>query len=220
MIAEERARAELVEVGRRIYERGFVAANSGNISVRLADNSILTTPTGVSKGYMAPEMMVKVDLAGARLAGNLKPSSELKMHLGVYQCRPDVNAVLHAHPPAATAFAVSGIPLDKPVLPEVIIFLGTIPTAEYGTPSTDQLFARIRKYLAGHDGMLLENHGALTMGSDLTSALFKMESIEHFATVSLYARLLGQERELPAREVEKLLRLRDNSGISGPKPRL
>jgi L-fuculose-phosphate aldolase len=167
---------------------------------------------------MTPEMIIKVDMAGNQLEGELKPSSELKLHLEVYRQRPDAQAVLHAHPPVATAFTVAGIPLDRPVLPEIVITLGAIPTAKYATPSTEELPASVRPYLEKHDAVLLEKHGALTMGSDLFGALFKMEQIEHFAKVSLYARLLGGERELPPEEVEKLLMVREKLGLGGRHP--
>src|SRR5690554_5436111 len=190
-----RLKEDIVEVGRRIYNLGFVAANDGNISVRVGDDEILTTPTGVSKGFMNPDMIIRVDMAGNKLEGKLKPSSELKLHLEVYKQRPDVRAVLHAHPPVATAFAVAGIPLDKPVLPEIVISLGRIPTAKYATPSTEELPASVRPYLEDHDAVLLENHGALTVGSNLFNALFKMEQIEHFAKISLRSeeRRVGKE---------------------------
>lgn len=203
-----RLKEDIVEVGRRIYNRGFVAANNGNISVRTGDDEILTTPTGVSKGFMTPDMIIKVDLAGNKLEGEMEPSSELKLHLDIYRQRPDVRAVLHAHPPVATAFAVAGIPLDRPVLPEIVISLGAIPIAKYATPSTEELAVNVRPYVKKHDAVLLENHGALTVGHDLYNALYKMEKIEHFAQVILYARLLGGERELPPGEVEKLLAVR------------
>ncbi len=218
MISEEQAKKDFIEVGRRLYMKGFVAANDGNITVRICDNEILCTPTGVSKGFMEPEMIVKVDLHGNKVAGELEPSSELKMHLGVYRHRPDTHAVLHAHPPAATAFAAAGKPLDKPVLPEVIITLGAVPLAKYTTPSTDEISASVKHYLSNHDAVLMENHGALTVGPDLFNALLKMEIIEHFAQMSIYARLLGGEQELPPREVEKLLQIRKDMGISGRHP--
>ncbi len=219
MIPEEQVRKDMVEVGRRLYMKGFVAANAGNLSVRLGDNEILTTPTGVSKGFMEPALIVKVDLKGNKIAGETDPSSELKMHLEVYKQRPDIYAVVHAHPPVATAFAAAGKALDKPVLPEIIVTLGTVPLAKYATPSTEEVPESIRPHLVNHDAVLMENHGALAVGSDLFSALFKMESIEHFAQISLYARLLGEEQELPPDEVEKLFEVRKNMGISGRHPR-
>jgi L-fuculose-phosphate aldolase len=213
-----RLKEDIVEVGRRIFNWGFLAANDGNISTRTENNEILATPTGVSKGFLTPDMIIKVDLDGNVLEGKLKPSSELKMHLDVYKNRPDVRAVLHAHPPIATAFAVAGIPLVQPVLPEIVITLGTIPIVEYGTPSTEELPNNIRPYLENHDAVLLENHGALTVGSDLYNALYKMEQIEHFAKISFYARLLGGERELPPDAVEKLLMVREKLGVKGHHP--
>ncbi len=218
MSSKQQVRKDIVEVGRRLYRQGFVAANDGNITVRIGDNEVLTTPTGVSKGYMEPEMIVKVNLAGEKLAGPLEPSSELQMHLEVYRARPDVFAVLHAHPPAATAFAVTGRALDRPVLPEIVVALGEVPLARYGTPSTGEVPESIRPYLKDHDAVLLENHGVLTLGTDIYKALFKMENIEHFARISIYARLLGGEQELSSEEVKKLLQVRKNMGLGGRHP--
>ena len=158
---KNRSRADIVEVGRRLWERGYVASNDGNISVRLDERRLMTTPKNVSKGFMTPDMMVVTDLDGKKLAGERDPSSELKMHLQVYRDRPDARAVVHAHPPTATGFAVAGIPLDRAVLAEVVTTLGSIPIAEYATPSTDELPAACSKYLKAHDGLLLANHGAL-----------------------------------------------------------
>jgi L-fuculose-phosphate aldolase len=172
--AEEQIRAEIVEVGRRLYARGFVASNDGNISARLDERRLVTTPKSVSKGFMTPDMMVIVDLDGAKLAGDRDPSSELPMHLEIYRQRPDVNAVVHAHPPTATGFAVAGIPLTRAVLAEVVTTLGSIPIAEYGTPSTAELPEAVRKYIKAHDGMLLANHGAVTCGNSVFNAHFKM----------------------------------------------
>jgi L-fuculose-phosphate aldolase len=216
--SEYRIKQDLVEVGRRIYDRGFVAANDGNISVRIGDNKVLTTPTGVSKGFMTPEMIIKVTLDGHKLDGALNPSSELGMHLDIYKHRPDIRAVLHAHPPTATAFAVAGIPLDRPILPEIVITLGAVPIAKYGTPATEEIPLHVRQHLEKHDAVLLENHGALTMGTDVYSALYKMENIEHYAKVSLIAWQLGGERELPPGEVERLFQLRAKLGIGGRHP--
>ncbi len=190
--AEEQIRADIVEAGRRLYARGFVASNDGNISARLDDRRIVTTPKSVSKGFMTPDMMVVVDYEGKKVSGDRDPSSELPMHLEIYRNRPDVNAVVHAHPPTATGFAVAGIPLTRAVLAEVVTTLGSIPIAEYGTPSTAELPEAVRKYIKAHDGMLLANHGAVTCGNSVLSAHFKMETIEHFAKISLVARLLGR----------------------------
>ena len=194
--AEEQIRADIVEVGRRLYARGFVASNDGNISVRLDETRLMTTPKSVSKGFMTPDMMVIVDYEGRKVAGERDPSSELPMHLEIYRNRPDVNAVVHAHPPLATGFAVAGIPLTRAVLAEVVTTLGSIPIAEYGTPSTPELPAAVRKYIKAHDGLLLANHGAVTCCRTVMSAYYKMETIEHLAKISLVARLLGREHLL------------------------
>src|SRR5512145_1225092 len=218
MKAEEQARADIVEVGRRLWERGYVASNDGNISVRLDEQRLITTPKSVSKGFMTPDMMVITDLEGRKLAGEREPSSELKMHLEVYRNRADARAVVHAHPPTATGFAVAGIPLDRAVLAEVITTLGSIPIAEYATPSTEELPAAVRKYIKAHDGLLLANHGALAMGGDVMSAYYRMETIEHFAKISLVARTLGREHVLSREEVERLQGLRGMYGIASPAP--
>jgi L-fuculose-phosphate aldolase len=218
MKAEEQARADIVEVGRRLWERGYVASNDGNISVRLDDQRLMTTPKSVSKGFMSPDMMVITDLDGKKLAGERDPSSELKMHLEVYRNRPDARAVVHAHPPTATGFAVAGIALDRAVLAEVITTLGSIPIAEYATPSTEELPNVVRKYIKAHDGLLLANHGALAIAGDLFSAYYRMETIEHFAKISLVARTLGRENLLSRGEVDRLQGLRGMYGIASPAP--
>jgi len=218
MPTESQLRADIVEVGRRLYARGYTASNDGNISVRLDATRLLMTPKNVSKGFMTPEMMCITDLDGVKLAGERDPSSEMQMHLEVYRQRQDVQAVVHAHPPIATGFAVAGIPLDRAVLAEVVTTLGSVPIAEYATPSTKELPDAVRKYVKAHDGMLLANHGALTVGADLYAAYYKMETIEHFAKISLVARLLGGERLLSREEVFRLQGLRGMYGIAAPAP--
>jgi L-fuculose-phosphate aldolase len=211
-------RAIIVELGRRLYERGYVASNDGNISVRLDEGRLLTTPTGVSKGFMTPDMMIVTDMSGRKISGAREPSTEILMHLAVYELRPDARAVVHAHPPTATGFAVAGIPLDRAVLAEVVTTLGSIPIAPYGTPSTPELADAVRQYIRAHDGLLLANHGAITVGKDLHSAYYKMETIEHFARISLVARLLGRETLLSREEVDRLQALRGRYGITAPAP--
>jgi L-fuculose-phosphate aldolase len=215
---DEQIRADIVEAGRRLYARAYVASNDGNITARLDDERLITTPKGVSKGFMTPDMMVVVDTQGRKIAGDRDASSELPMHLEIYRSRPDVKAVVHAHPPLATGFAVAGIPLTRAVLAEVITTLGSIPIAEYGTPSTAELPAAVRKYIKAHDGLLLANHGAVTCGPDVMSAYYKMETIEHFAKISLVARLLGREHLISRGEVERLQELRGTYGIAAPAP--
>jgi L-fuculose-phosphate aldolase len=218
MTPESTLRADIVEVGRRMYNRGYTASNDGNISVRLGADRLLMTPKSVCKGFMTPDMMCITDLEGRKLQGDRDPSSEMLMHLEVYRQRHDVQAVVHAHPPTATGFAVAGIPLDRAVLAEVLTTLGSIPIAEYATPSTSELPAAVRQYIKAHDGMLLANHGALTVGADLYSAYYKMETIEHFAHISLVARILGRENLISREEVLRLQGLRGTYGIQAPAP--
>ena len=215
---EEQIRADIVEAGRRLYARSYIASNDGNISARLDEKRLIATPKSVCKGFMTPDMMVIVDYDGHKIAGERDPSTELPMHLEIYRNRADVNAVVHAHPPIATGFAVAGIPLTRAVLAEVITTLGSIPIAEYGTPSTRELPDAVRKYIKAHDGMLLANHGAVTCGKDVLSAYYKMETIEHFANISLVARLLGRENLISREEVERLQGLRGFYGIPSPAP--
>jgi L-fuculose-phosphate aldolase len=218
MTAEEQARADIVEVGRRLWERGYVASNDGNISVRLDEQRLMTTPKNVSKGFMTPDMMVITDLDGRKIAGQREASSEIKMHLEVYKNRPDARAVVHAHPPTATGFAVAGIALDRAVLAEVITTLGSIPIAAYATPSTQELPDAVRKYIKAHDGLLLANHGALALAGDVFNAYYRMETIEHFAKISLVAHTLGRENLLSRDEVDRLQGLRGMYGIASPAP--
>jgi len=214
----ETLRADIVEVGRRMYARGYTASNDGNISVRVGEDRLLMTPKSVSKGFMTPDMMVVVDYDGKKISGDRDPSSELPMHLEIYRQRPDINAVVHAHPPTATGFAVAGITLTRAVLAEVVTTLGSIPIAEYGTPSTAELPEAVRKYIKAHDGMLLANHGAVTCGISVMNAHFKMETLEHFAKISLVARMLGREHLLSREEVGRLQGLRGMYGIASPAP--
>jgi L-fuculose-phosphate aldolase len=216
--SERELREDIVEVGHRVWEKGYVAANDGNISARLSRNEVLTTPTGVSKGFLTPEALVKVDMEGNVLEGRLTPSSEIKMHLSVYRAREDVCGVLHAHPPTATGFAVAGMALDRPTLPEVVISLKAIPLAEYGTPSTEELAQTLEPYLQEYDAFLLANHGALTVGRDVFQAYYRLETIEHCAQISLAARILGKEQTLTPPQVERLLELRENMGIENRGP--
>ena len=215
---EQQLRHDIVEVGRRLWTRGYTASNDGNISVRLDGGRLLMTPASVCKGFMTPDMMVVTDLDGKVItaAPGRKPSSEMLMHLVAYKHRPDVGAVVHAHPPTATGFAVAGIALDRAVLAEVVTTLGSIPIAEYGTPSTQELATTVEPYVKIHDALLLANHGALALGKDLFSAYYKMETIEHFAGISLVARLLGREHLLSRDEVQRLQALRGTYGIASP----
>ena len=213
---EYRVRKEIVEVCGHIYQKGFVAANDGNVSVLLDDGRMLITPTGVSKGFIGPDDLVAVDLSGRVLSEGRKPSSELPMHLYIYEKRPDVRAIVHAHPLFSTAFSVAGIPLDKNVLAEVVLTLGAVPLVEYGTPSTDELPRALGKHIHKADAFLLANHGVVTIGPNLLDTFWKMERVEHFAQISFVARLLGGERLLSREEVEKLTELRRKLGLAEP----
>lgn len=220
MVNEYEIKKEICEIGRRIYSKGMVAANDGNISVKISENEFLCTPTGVSKGFMTPEYICKVDAEGKVLQANkgFKPSSEIKMHLRVYKERPDVNSVVHAHPMYGTAFAIAGIPLTQPIMPEAVIALGCVPIAKYGTPSTVEIPDAISEHLQYFDALLLENHGALTYADSLMSAYMKMESLEFYAQLLFLARQLGGPKELDTNQVERLYELRREMGMTGKHP--
>ena len=216
---EKELRQAIVEVGRMLYDRGFVAAGDGNISARLADGTLLATPTMVCKGRMTPEMIVHCDRDGKALAGQGRPSSELAMHLAIYRLRDDVQAVVHAHPPTATGFAVAGRALDGAQLSEVVLTHGCIPLTQYGTPSTHEIVDALEPYIPAHDALLLANHGAVAYGTTMEAALSNMETLEHFAKISLVAHLLGGARQLPADAVAKLVEVRERAGYMGATPR-
>jgi L-fuculose-phosphate aldolase len=204
---------EIIQAGKRMYDRGYVASNDGNISARIDSEKVLITPTGVSKGFMKPEDLTVVDYNGKVVSGTRKPSSEVFMHLQVYKDRPDVNSVCHSHPPYATGFAVAGIPLDKCVLPEVVIALGSIPLIEYGTPGTEEFYKPVLKFLKDYDAFLLANHGALTVGKDVLNAYHKMETLEHFAKIAFVAQQIGYVNTLNKDQVQKLTDQRAKYGI-------
>lgn len=214
----QKLKEDICDIGRRIYMNGFVAANDGNISVKVADNEFYCTPTGVSKGFMTPDMIIKVDGEGNKLEGKLNPSSEIKMHLKVYKERPDVMSVVHAHPPIATSFAVANIPLDDYILPEAILFLGPVPICDYGTPSTMEIPESLAPYIQTNDAFLLKNHGALTVGNSLTKAYYNMESLEYYAKITLITRLIGKKEEIPANKLEELVALRARFNVAGKHP--
>lgn len=220
MHSEFEIKQEMCEIGRRVYERGMVAANDGNFSVKLNADEILCTPTGVSKGFMTPEYICKIDMKGKLLEshGDFKPSSEMKMHLQVYKERPDVQAVVHAHPPYATTFAAAGLPLEQPVLSEAVLTLGKVPLAAYGTPSTKEVPEAVAEYLPYCDAMLLANHGALAYGDSLMNAYHKMESVEFYARILYQTKLLGGARELTQKQVEDIYEIRRRSGMPGRHP--
>lgn len=219
-LSDYEAKKQIIEIGKRMYEKGFVASNDGNISCKAGPNIIWTTPTGVSKGFMTPDMLVKMNFDGKVLMGKLKPSSEVKMHLRVYNENPDVMAVTHAHPPVATSFAIAGISLDRAILPEAVVNLGSVPIAHYATPGSQDVPDSIAPYCKSHNAVLLANHGALSWGKDLTEAYHRLESLEYYATVLMYTgRIIGRANELSCSQVNELIDIRGKLGItSGGTP--
>jgi L-fuculose-phosphate aldolase len=201
-----------------MHDCGFVASTDGNLSVRLGLDRILTTPTCMSKGMISPEDLVVTDLEGRQLSGSRKASSEIAMHLLIYRLRPDVNAICHAHPPIATGFAAAGMALDKPILCELVIGLGQVPLARYGTPGTRELSDAIEPYVHEHDAVLMANHGVVTYGPDLLTAFLRLETTEHFAHVALVTELLGKQKLLSSAEVEKLVTARARYAASSHAP--
>jgi len=213
---EKEHRRQICRIGRWMYSRGHVVANEGNLSVRLDDERILVTPAGKCKGRLAMENLLVTDMSGRVLRGAGRPSSELLMHLLYYRSRPDVRAICHAHPPTATGFAAAGRALEEPVLPEVIVGLGKIPLASYGTPGTWELCAGLEPLVHKYDAILLENHGVVTCGPDLGTAFQRMETVEQFARVMLTAELLGGPHLLPRAEVQKLVSVKHRGGTGRP----
>ncbi|HEY6764071.1 MAG TPA: class II aldolase/adducin family protein [Candidatus Sulfotelmatobacter sp.] len=205
MSTQRRHREEIVQYGRTLHQRGFVAAMDGNLSVRLPGNKILVTPTCVSKGAMRPADLVIVDLDGKRVAGRRSVTSEIGMHLLIYRMRPDIQAIVHAHPPTATGFAAAGIPLSEPLVCEVVIGLGSIPLARYGTPGTAELAKTLEPFIPRYDAILMSNHGVVAYADTLEHAYMKMETVEHFAQIALVTHLLGRQQPLKQNEIDKLL---------------
>ena len=211
-------RRHIVETGKLVYQKGWVAANDGNISIRLDDDRVLCTPAGISKGMMEPDDLVICDLDGNLLEGHRPRTSEIAMHLTIYKLRSDVRSVLHAHPPVATGFAVAGRALNLALLPEVIINLGCVPMADYGLPGTPALTEGMLPYIPKYDAILMQNHGAVAYGDCLHRAFFNMETVEHFARITLVAELLGGARPLPRDEVQKLFDSRTRYGVKSNAP--
>lgn len=218
MSSEQQLREQIVEAGKRLKERFFVAANDGNISARLPGGRFLITPTGVNKGDLDADMLLTVDGEGNVLSGDLKPTSEMKMHLAVYRQRSDVQALVHAHPPTATGFATSRIRLDQDViLPEVVFGMGRIGFSEYGTPTTEQVPEAVSREIADCDALLLANHGALTVGTSVMQAYYRMETLEMYARIRLVTLQLGGARVLSAEQVARLQELREVRGWARPR---
>ena len=209
---EFKIKEQLCEIGRRVYAKGFAAANDGNLSVRLNDREVMCTPTMVSKGFLRPEDICKVDYEGKQLAGTRKRSSEILLHLAVYKNRPDVQAVVHCHPPHATAFAVAGVPIPHCVLPEVEVFLGQVPTAIYDTPGTQRFAETIVPHLKASNTIILANHGTVTFGPDLEKAYWHSEIIDAYCKILILAKQLGNVNYFTPVQTKELLDLKKKLG--------
>ena len=215
---EDEHRADLIRVCRLIYDKGWVAMNDGNVSIRLDDDRILCTPTAVSKGFVDLEDVIICDMQGCKVSGVRECTSEIAMHITIYNMRSDVRSVVHAHPPVATGFAAAGRALDKALLPEVIIQLGAVPIAAYGLPGTPALSDGMLPWIPQYDALLLENHGCTAYGRDVWEAFFRMEMVEHFARITFVAEMLGGARALPREEVDKLFAARQRYNVTSRAP--
>lgn len=213
-------REQICDICHKMWQLGWVAANDGNITVKLEDGTFLATPTGISKSFITPEKLVHINADGEVLDGpqGAKPSSEIKMHLRCYKERGDVGAVVHAHPPTATGFAVAHVDMDRYTMIETVIAIGSVPVTPYGTPSTYEVPDAIAPYLQEHDVLLLANHGALTVGADLLTAYYRMETLELYAKISLTAHLLGGEKEIEKENINRLIGMRAAYGVTGKHP--
>ena len=201
----------IVEVGKLLYDRSYVVASDGNVSIRLGENTVLATPTMTSKGRMTEDDLALTDMDGKTLSDR-RASSELAMHLLIYKMRPDIQAVCHAHPPHGTAFAVAGLAIDKPILSEVILTLGCVPLTDYGTPSTDELTEAMKPFVPHHNALLMANHGAVAFGEDLWQAFDRLETLEHTARIAILAKALGGANDLPQDAIKKLIEIREKAG--------
>lgn len=208
---ENNARKLIIEIGKLLYERNYVVASDGNVSIRLDENRVLATPTMTCKGRMTEDGLAITDMDGKPL-NDKKASSELAMHLLIYKMRPDIKAVCHAHPPNGTAFAVSGLAIDQPILSEVILTLGCVPLTNYGTPSTDELTESMKPFVEHHNALLMANHGAVAYGADLWQAFDRLETLEHTAKIAILAKTLGGANDLPKDAIEKLINIREKAG--------
>jgi L-fuculose-phosphate aldolase len=210
---EREIREDIIKIGRLIYDKGWVAANDGNITVRMDQDRLMATPTGVSKGMMEPDDLIVCDMQGNKIQGRKERTSEIAMHLKVYELRPDIRSVVHAHPVAATGYAAAGKPLNLALLPEVIISLGCVPLADYGLPGTPALIEPLVPLIPKYDAILMGNHGVVSYGEDVYKAFFRMETVEHYAKISVVTELLGGPQVLPETEVRKLLESRTRYGV-------
>jgi L-fuculose-phosphate aldolase len=219
MSGEHQLRREIIKIGKALHERGFIAACDGNLSVRLDRDHILVTPSGMSKGAMRASDLVIVDMNGRKLRGRREVTSEIGMHLLIYRMRPDVRGIVHAHPRTATGFAAAGLALNQPLVCEVVIGLGQIPLAPYGTPGTPELSKTLEPLVPQYDAILMANHGVVTYGADLQSAYMKMETVEHFAQIALVTHVLGQQQLIESADLEKLVAARSKYlGVNSAAP--
>jgi L-fuculose-phosphate aldolase len=210
------AKELILDIGRRMYNRHYIAANDGNITCKTGPDTIWATPTGVSKGYMKTEELVKMNLDGKVLQqGALKPSSEIKMHLRIYRENPGVQGVCHAHPPVSTSFAIAGISLDKAIYPEALVNLGTVPVVHYEAPGSQGIPDSVAPYCNDYNALLLANHGALTWGESLMEAWYRLEALEHYAMILMYTgNIIGKANVLSCEQVQELVKIREKLGIS------
>src|SRR6266487_6889518 len=219
MPTDYKLRRDIVRFGAMLHSLGFIAATDGNLSVRLDEDRILVTPTGMSKGMMTPADLVIVDMDGLKIKGRREVTSEIGMHLLIYRMRPDIHGIVHAHPRTATGFAAAGMALNQPLVCEVVIGLGLIPLAPYGTPGTPELAKTLEPLIPQYDAILMANHGVVTYGTDLQSAYMKMETVEHFAQIALVTHVLGQQKPLACEDLEKLIAARSRYlGVNSAAP--
>lgn len=220
---EERARREMVTIGKMMHQKEFVDGSSGNISARVGSERILVTPSGLMKGFLKPEQMIAVNMEGqvtedqSSAARELKPTSELPMHLECYRQRPDVNGVVHAHPIYSVALSIAGVPMSECVIPEAVIILGTVPTTPYANPSSEENRQAILRVVGSHDAILLQYHGSLTVAKDVWGAYSKLETLEHSARIIAIARMLGEANPLTKDQVVKLIETRNKVGYARPE---
>ncbi|MBI3794858.1 MAG: class II aldolase/adducin family protein [Nitrospinae bacterium] len=210
-------RKDIVAIGKMIHARGWISSTDGNMSIKISEDRILTTPTGVHKGFMEEDDLILVDMDGKKVSGSRNPSSEIALHLACYKNRPDIGAVVHAHPTLCIAFSVAGIQLAQCLLPEVIFTLGSIPTADYAAPTTQDVPKSIEKVIKEYDAVILERHGSVTIGKTIFDAFYTLERMEHVAEITYHARALGNARPLSGAQVDELLKIRESLGLPGKK---
>jgi Ribulose-5-phosphate 4-epimerase and related epimerases and aldolases len=219
-LSHQETRDLICDICYKMWQQGWVAANDGNVTAKLPDGTFLATPTGISKSFITPEKLLRIDETGKVLEGEegFRPSSEIKMHLRCYKERDDVGGVVHAHPPTATGYAVANKALDEYSMIETVIAIGSIPVTPYGTPSTDEVPEAIAPFLPEHDVLLLQNHGALTVGADVLTAYYRMETLELYAKISMNAHLLGGAQEISPENIDRLISMRAGYGVTGKHP--